>query len=732
MKKKSIAPSQQAVKWKKYSFLTILIAPLFFFILALSTITDYGMNWDSPVHFARGQAFLHYFLTGEHNYENEKQYCRGKDGFNSRVDYKSKERCDLSRDVRVSEYESTILNFDYFKNDIYGHPPTSDIFLAISNSVFFKFLGWVEDLHAYHLYNIFATFLLSLTVAIWVYITYGKFASVMSVLTLYLYPLLAGEQQFNVKDPPMAAFFTLAIFLFWLAVTRRSWKIMIFSAIAGGVSFGTKFNFVFAPFILLPWLTFFIGNSVRALLVNKKRFSPSLLYRSFIKCVPLSLLVSFFLYPLIVFSIFYFSWPVLWSDPLANVLLVVKYYQDIGGGTCASIPFSFNWITGCSDMIPLQYVFTTIFPGALLFFISGVLFSFKKIRSNNFVLVLWIVFIAFIFMRVTLPFSKTYGGIRQIIEFIAPFAMLSGFGAMMLRSYILRQLEKIVIISRHKKIVEITLSVIFIASYIPIFVTLHTMHPNENLYFNSFVGGVKGAFEKNIYGYGNTYGNAYYQAARWLNRYAAKDAKVVLLWGLNQNISRQSLRDDVTHLGVERSGYQQKGEYQIVTMEQGSPVYDTFRYKYADRFLKELYAMKVDGVPVLRIWRNHKTNNRNNIPQDVQNVSFDRLDSTDDKVITFDLGSDILLQRIEFRFADAVCKSESIGAKIRFGSSRDDLIGNNDEINDFTLSEIDAYGADFVYLFAADMARIIEISFPSAYSCDVSEIKINVFSFKNE
>jgi 4-amino-4-deoxy-L-arabinose transferase-like glycosyltransferase len=690
------------------------------------------MNWDSPVHFARGQAFLHYFLTGEQNYVTEKQYCRGKDGFNARVDYKTNERCDLSREVRVSEYESTILTFDFFKKDIYGHPPTSDIFLAVSNLVFFKYLGWVEDLHAYHLYNIFATFLLSLTVAIWVYLTYGKFASVMSVCALYLYPLLAGEQQFNVKDPPMAAFFTLAIFLFWLAVTKRSWKLMIFSAIAGGVSFGTKFNFVFAPFILLPWLTLFLGSSVRAFLIKKKRFSSNLLYRSIIKCMPFSLLVSLFLYPIIVFSIFYFSWPVLWSDPVANVMLVVKYYQDIGGGTCSFIPFSFNWITGCSDMIPLLYLGTTIFPGALFFFVSGVVFSFKKIRSNNFVLVLWVIFFAFIFIRVTLPFSKTYGGIRQIIEFIAPFAMLSGFGAVMMRSFILRQIEKIQMISNHRRIAEISLSILFLASYVPIFMTLQKLHPNENLYFNSFVGGVKGAFEKNIYGYGNTYGNAYYQAARWLNLHAVKDAKVVLLWGLNQNISRQSLRDDVTHLGVERSGFQQKGEYQIVTMEQGSPVYDTFRYKYADRFLKELFAMKVDGVSILRIWRNNKTDNRTDIPRKVQNISFDRLDNKEDKIVTLNLDSETLLQRIEFRFTDPICKLESIGAKIRFGSSTDDLIGNNDEINDFTLSEIVAYQADFVYLFAAERARVIEISFPSAYSCDVSDAKLNVFSFKNE
>ena len=154
--------------------------PLVFFLVSLSTVGDYGFNWDSPAHFARGQAFLRYVLTGKTNYTGLPLFCQNQDGLNKRIDYITGEVCDKTRKNRVSEYESTILDFNWAKKITYGHPPFSDIMLAASNQIFFKWLGVYEDIHAYHLFPIFMTFVLLLVESFWANMTYGKFASVIS------------------------------------------------------------------------------------------------------------------------------------------------------------------------------------------------------------------------------------------------------------------------------------------------------------------------------------------------------------------------------------------------------------------------------------------------------------------------------------------------------------------------------------------------------------------------
>src|SRR3989344_4228074 len=51
---------------KKY--LLPLILSLAFFIIGIFTLSDYGINWDSPLHMLRGQAYAHFFLTGKDSY----------------------------------------------------------------------------------------------------------------------------------------------------------------------------------------------------------------------------------------------------------------------------------------------------------------------------------------------------------------------------------------------------------------------------------------------------------------------------------------------------------------------------------------------------------------------------------------------------------------------------------------------------------------------------------------
>src|SRR3989344_8774328 len=53
--------------------LVIFLGFILFFILLvikLLILKDYGINWDEPAHYLRGQAYLRFFLTGKDSYSD--------------------------------------------------------------------------------------------------------------------------------------------------------------------------------------------------------------------------------------------------------------------------------------------------------------------------------------------------------------------------------------------------------------------------------------------------------------------------------------------------------------------------------------------------------------------------------------------------------------------------------------------------------------------------------------
>lgn len=689
--------------------------PLIFFVIGLFTLYDYGINWDSPSHFARGQAYLRYILTGKTNYNNLPKFCLNSENLISRVDFKTGDVCNRHRKVKVSQYESDLLNFDrWASKDVYGHPAFSNIMLALSNNIFYKFLGWVEDIESYHLYILFVTFLMALTVSLWTAQTFGKFASIIAVLALYTYPLLFAESHFNVKDPPMATFLTISLYLFWLAIVKKNTFYLTLSAIAGGASFGTKFNFVFAPFILLPWIIFY----GKKLLKTK---SYSLFSRKMI--------LAFIFYPVIVFLVFFSTWPALWHDPLKNVPQVFKFYKDIGGSSCSDTPFSLGWILNCSHPITLEYAIYTTPPYTLFLFAIGFIVCLFRFKQKSYVSVLWISFFVITIARVTLPISNIYGGLRQIMEFIPPMAMISGVGAWFIRDLIVKVLLKIIHFKSIKEFAVLVISLFILVGFLPIILTLQKLHPNENIYFNSLIGGLKGASERNIPGFGNTYGNAYLQAVKWVNSNAKPNSQLALVSGNTQNIPRGIIREDISFANGYRSGYNLAGEYQIMLTTGQDQFSGTFRSMYLETFLEPVYDLKIDGISIIKVWKNSKEFIKDKIKFDSKQEEIETQIDTNNIIIKLDSIKPI--KALTFKFPDLDCKNQIIGAKIYTSLNGEDFLPESDEINGFTDEEMSGFEGDFIFLFPADMAQYIKLLPPENYACELSEINFMVFTFLN-
>ena len=140
--------------------------------------------------------------------------------------------------------------------------------------------------------------------------------------------------------------------------------------------------------------------------------------------------------------------------------------------------------------------------------------------------------------------------------------------------------------------------------FIPQIVVLVKLHPNENVYFNFLVGGLSGAREKGIPFWGNSYGNAYWQAVKWINNNVEKGARLGLVQGTGINIPKIQLRDDIDFSNGYWSGMFKKGEYLMeMTFDSRINPYP-YVWEYVDEILDPVYEVMADGVPIAKVWKN--------------------------------------------------------------------------------------------------------------------------------
>lgn len=559
------------IKFNKKIFPYLLAAA--FLVVGLATLNDYGINWDEPDHFMRGQAYLRYFLTGKRDYQGLPKL---------KSHYPKSDRIELPKDIeyeddsqfRRSLYQNDSYNLANFYQNDSGHPPLSDILAALTNYVFYQKLGILKDIEAYHLFEVFSGTILVLIVALLAQEAYGAFAGLIAGLSLILYPLFLGETHFNVKDPVETCFFGLTIYAFWKAIKHQSDKWMIASAIFCGMGLGTKFNIIFVPLIILLWL---FARGI------KKKLSKN----------PL---MSLFFYPLIVFAIFFVSWPYLWQDPRGRLLETIHYYKEIGTQQNFQ-PLNF-YIHGFNTYPFQAIIFTT--PLVILFFaiigIAASFFLFKKEKEKT--SFLWLLWLIVPITRVTIPGTTIYGGVRQIMEYIPAMALLAGLGAKQMVTWLHGYMVKL-----KKPFSHLAIQLLILLVFVPITLKLIQIHPNEGLYFNPLINGLNGAKERNFPYWGLSLGNEYRQGIKWFNQNAPQEADLTLVNGVLSNIPRTWIRKDINFGDHYFSGSARKGEYIMEVVYQGWESVIPEKSAYLKN-LNPIFELKAEEVPVLKIWQN--------------------------------------------------------------------------------------------------------------------------------
>ncbi|OGE37252.1 hypothetical protein A3F00_02505 [Candidatus Daviesbacteria bacterium RIFCSPHIGHO2_12_FULL_37_11] len=722
----------KVIKDTQMVFLTFF-STIFFFIFGMGTLPDYGINWDAASHLSRGQAYLYYYLTGEEdysNFNNLKLYIEKETGikknitkysvFRQRLYQQNPNTIFFSPDIpksqipRISVYQNTGADLQDMKDRYdFGHPHISDVLASIFNYVLFQKLGLLNDIDSYRVYSVLLSSMLVGLVFFWTASSYGKFAGIVATLSLALYPLFWSESHFNnEKDIPETVFITFMLFSFWKGITGKSWKWILTSGVFFGLALGTKFNVLFSIFVILPWLICYLISK------RSKKLSPRNFFKKYAKII-----IAIAAAPILGFLIVFGTWPLFWTDPLRKISRIVDFYKTIG--TAANIDQGFISLFGVNTY-PFQWILYTT-PVVILFLVTfGIIkifldkFKEKKMQSLLFLLML-VIPVA----RVTWPGMNIYGGVRQIMEYIPPMAMLAGIGGEFLRSWICRLLIRITI-SKYKPIV-FSSALVFVL-YIPITLKLFEIHPNENVYFNPLIGGLKGASERNFPGWGVSFGAPYREAIEWINKNVEPGAKLTTGYEILSNIPAIFIRPDIDYKS-NRSGYLREGEYVISLRFQGVEKRSYFDM-YLDNIIEPVYQIKADGVPILKIWKNDLDHLRSGWSNEeiIDNLKYTK----NGKGILFDIGKEVKLSRLEVNYDQNGCPELDSGYLM---ISKDRNVWERipgvlpEEVRIKTLG-IQPRDGSFIEPFAGQTARYINFFVTPVDTCVTQIERVRLYYFK--
>lgn len=701
-------------RWVKNKYLLPAIAGIIFLVIGLKTLSDYGINWDEPFHFLRGQAYAQFFLTGKKTYDRSTelppvlikpgQYISHYD-FNAWEGNKFADSLPVSPrpqaefaglqakgGARMSFYENQAWDGRYFIDyDGPGHPPLMDIAAAFSNRFFYQWLGIGEDIESYKIPYIFIGAFGVFLVSLFAFeVTGSYFASFAAGASMALYPMFWSSVHFDIKDTEVAVFYLGAIWAFWhwIGDSKHWYRWLVIFDVFIALSMGVKWNVLFLPFVLAPWL----------LLIWK---SPE--FKRWFK--PTRIILAGALSLLGVFSFVIAIWPYTWADPIRRLFDVFLFYWKIGTGPDFYKPSGYGSPSGF-DFYPLALLITQV-PGIILLLsiLGFMAIVFRKIgdqRKTGYLIILWLLVPI---IRVTAPNLRIYGGMRQAMEVVPAVALLAAIGT----DFVLKSLR-----GWMSKMAPI-LIVFFFGGLV---FSLSRLSPNETMYFNFLVNGPAGAVKAGLVDRMVNYGNVYKQVIPWLNTHAEKEAKIAFLSGPTFALSPLWLRNDIAISPFFFSGFGREGEYIIVSANViDEPI---FARRYSLRFLKPVYVARAEGTALLYVFKNSQENLRPGFDKertmDNPMAAWIRGDHRDYLSIT--LNKTVRVTRIRLKNVNPACLAPNyqfIDELVMFKPSR---IFEGFDLNVFGLNERTNLGnGEAEFSFPAEPASVIRVDPLSSFSC---------------
>ncbi len=532
---------------RKYAKPLMAVYVLLFIVLGTVTLSHYGFTWDEANgDLFIGERYLHYFLTFNPAYLNF-------------------DNPDL--DIHQRPFD---LYYSPYRDRPNEFPPVGNTLSAITMEIFGNRLGWLDPIDAFHLAKVLMAGVLLWFLFVFAAPRLGTLTAGLAVLILSTFPRFWGDMHFNPLDIPETVFFALTIFAFYLWTERPSWQRAALAGILMGGAMGNKGNALFIPPIL------FVGmfplqpipqlwNSVTQ---HLRKYAGH-----YVLMVAAALFVHFI------------TWPYLYADPL-RLLDYYRYLFTVGYLTAPK-----QW-----NLDPVIQTITTMPEVDLVLLVVGIVFAvWAVVKKNSILMRLLLVWFAVPILRGTLPGSASFDGIRHFEEFLPAACLLAAYGGIQLVNFAASRTGKKMLAA----------GVVALLLAVNIGVIEAQYFPYEYLYYNSLVGGLKGAQQITPDNATDYWGGSYRPGIQWLNYNAPRGAQlhVAIAPWIVRLAAPIWLRSDIGLI-----------EAPVVKLkvEQGFPVYVMFITRpgwynsiaaYCVQNLKPVHQIAVDGATILVIYK---------------------------------------------------------------------------------------------------------------------------------
>jgi hypothetical protein len=363
-------------------------------------------------------------------------------------------------------------------------------------------IGW--PVTQWHI-AIFLSFILSVVSIYFLAHKWLRWWSSLGVTLLFAtQPLLLGHAFINPKDIPFMAFFLATVTVGIEVVDRH----VSTGELARLSFFKGVLRAFFHPLVLLA--AFLLGFTTSIRILGPYAGLIVVLYglvkswKNMLKTLP-----AFFLVAAVVS---FLTWPFLWRAPLLNIIQTIKIMSDFPWDGVVL----FRGIVQRPVELPryfypflmsIQLTEPVVILSVIGFFISIYLALIAKKFEILFLIITWflIPLLAVIYLTHT-----WYDNFRQLLFLMPPVFLSAGLVLDQVFEYIKPTLARILIL------------VVLIA---PGIYSVMKLHPYEYVYFNSFTGGVNGAYRNYELDYWDV---SYRDAALYLNQIAPKGANVIV------------------------------------------------------------------------------------------------------------------------------------------------------------------------------------------------------------
>jgi dolichyl-phosphate-mannose-protein mannosyltransferase len=418
---------------------------LFLGVLLLigATAKDYGITWDEPPYFHATDLHLQWFKEARDNIS--------------------------SGELRKSLDDATIKAAWHWNPYNVPHPPFSRIISAITKNLSVNFL---DKYSAYRLAPGIFFALLVIVVYLWLNELFGPTTGLFAATALILIPNLFGYAHIAVTDLPLATLWFLTVYSFWKGLGSTPWSIVL--GVVWGLALSTKFPALLIPVPLIIWAHLFYrdkyANNIFSLL---------------------------FLAPLVMVA----TQPYLWHQ--AGLRVLEFLYEGISRGYRPDANFAVFFLNRIltSSQLPWYYPFYIVAvttPEAILILAAVGIISAAWLREQRSTIVLFIFNLVFVLILGLLPGAVLHDGVRQMLSALPFIAVLGSVGFFVLTASLVdisqrsKKLERITNLKA-----KVTAALLLLLCVNPT-IDLYLTHPFQLSYYNRFVGGIRGAYERGL------------------------------------------------------------------------------------------------------------------------------------------------------------------------------------------------------------------------------------------